>query len=185
MVIGLIIWIFALAFVLAYNAYCNIQVEHDDASSFEELFAKSYISTPITLLVAFIGLLNYTDYYKTGTASFSDEILIRIVILISTGFTSFLMRYVKELPTGLNKYLHMKMPEPLAQSLPDAEPDFHDDEVERLLYDGKLSAARKRIVEMISIAKEEKDRRVLGNYHKYELLLHGAELNGRRRVRGR
>ena len=63
------------------------------------------------------------------------------------------------------------------------DPNFRDDYLDGLIEDGKFSAARKYLREMIQMAREMNDEGGVRNYAQYEVKINKAAMDGSRRRR--
>jgi len=63
------------------------------------------------------------------------------------------------------------------------DPDFRDEYLEGLIEDGKFSASRKYLREMIQMAREMNDEGGVRNYAQYEVKINKAAMDGTRRRR--
>ncbi len=72
------------------------------------------------------------------------------------------------------------LPEPEIPPPVQADPDFHDPELEALIDAFKLREAREYLQGMIDVSREMKDPATEANYRRYEKLIAEASLDGRR-----
>jgi len=181
MTLGLIIWLICLAIVVFYVFYCSLKVWRLESSFTEDLIGCRYVGGAAVAIVALIGIICFKEY---GVERLLDNML--VVALVVSAFSAFwgLWYYDRAYRRGEAKWgrhLSRKLPPPVRPPPPQGSPDFHDEELDRLIEAGKLIDARKRLSEIIKVAKEIQDVNVLANYRQYEIRLKEASLNGTHR----
>ena len=179
MIIILILWTICLAFLLAFWSFCKAQAENYAPSPFENRFSPAYYSVPIIAIISTLGFVIFWEPYLNDINSRVPTIVHILLHVFSVIFTAYFMQHVNCKPTGMNKYSKMHMPAPVVAPLPDGDPDFSDDELDALIKAGRFSEARKILSDLTGIARQLRDMKLLGNYHKYELRLVQATLDGK------
>ena len=178
MTLGLIIWLICLAAVAFYVCSCRIKAWNLEASFTEELLGCRYISGLIIGIVVVIGLVCLKEYGVQRLLDNSLVVLVAVSVLSAIWMLWYFDRTYGTRENKWGRHLSRKLPPPVGPPPPQGNPDFHDEELDRLIDAGNLIEARKRLLEIIKVAKEIQDIEVLENYRQYEIRLNEAALNG-------
>ena len=113
------------------------------------------------------------------------------VICLAIVACYYLIRYVVRVRKGIQPssrapsiyngvYDRKESPSLTGASPESGDPEFRDEELERLIEDGELIAARKYLREVIQVAREMNEMKVVRNYEQYEARISKAATDSRR-----
>jgi hypothetical protein len=164
-----ILWIIGAALILSFYAYCMYESDWGEIPPGVVVVLR-WVLPFVFLVMIYFGSKFYDEY------KLMDILVTLIIVSASIALTASIMRFFKEKANRgeivlLNDELQAKAD---AEKTGEPVDEFHNEELDNLITQGKFEQARKRLFDIIKVAAEINDNESIKKYKKYQRIIDEA-----------